>query len=128
LLSSWHATSNVALMPAAVGGEAVVPTVRWGWLSSTTIMASMRPLARRDHLALEREVASLSDSLSQREGWEEAATEWISTMAMELQIKNGGRNQKQQLTPLPGTPNVKMILRHFHQCCYRSSPLWFFCW
>jgi hypothetical protein len=30
--------------------------------------------------------------------------------------------------PLPGAPNVEVILRHFHRCCYRSSPLWFFCW
>jgi hypothetical protein len=21
-----------------------------------------------------------------------------------------------------------VVLRHFHRCCYRSSPLWFFCW
>jgi hypothetical protein len=30
--------------------------------------------------------------------------------------------------PLPGASNVKVVLRHFHRCCYRSSPLWFFCW
>jgi hypothetical protein len=24
--------------------------------------------------------------------------------------------------------NVKVVLRHFHRCCYRSNPLWFFCW
>jgi hypothetical protein len=29
--------------------------------------------------------------------------------------------------PLPGVPNVEVVLRHFHQTCYRSSPLWFFC-
>jgi hypothetical protein len=23
---------------------------------------------------------------------------------------------------------VEAILRHFHRCCYRSSPLWFFYW
>jgi hypothetical protein len=23
---------------------------------------------------------------------------------------------------------VKVVLRHFHRCRYRSSPLWFFCW
>jgi hypothetical protein len=28
--------------------------------------------------------------------------------------------------PLPGTPNVEMVLRHFHRHCYKSSPLWFF--
>jgi hypothetical protein len=68
------------------------------WLSSITVVASMQPHVRRDCPALEREVASLSDSLSpslsRREGWEEAATEWMSTMAMELKTKNGGRNQK----------------------------------
>jgi hypothetical protein len=30
--------------------------------------------------------------------------------------------------PLPGAPNVEVVLRHFHRCRYRSSPLWFFCW
>jgi hypothetical protein len=23
---------------------------------------------------------------------------------------------------------VEVVLRHFHRCPYRSSPLWFFCW
>jgi hypothetical protein len=23
---------------------------------------------------------------------------------------------------------VEMVLRYFHRCRYRSSPLWFFCW
>jgi hypothetical protein len=22
----------------------------------------------------------------------------------------------------------EVVLRHFHRCCYSSSPLWFFCW
>jgi hypothetical protein len=52
-------------MPATAGGEAVVPTVRWGWLSSSTIVASVWPPAHRDRPALEREVVSCSDSLSQ---------------------------------------------------------------
>jgi hypothetical protein len=30
--------------------------------------------------------------------------------------------------PLPGAPNVEVVLRHFHRCRYRSSLLWFFCW
>jgi hypothetical protein len=30
--------------------------------------------------------------------------------------------------PLPGAPNVKMVLRHFHRYRYRSSPLLFFYW
>jgi hypothetical protein len=110
-------------MPAAVGAEAVVPMVRSGWLSSTTIVASVRPPVRHNHPALEREVVSRSDSLSWREGWEEATTEWMSTMAMKLKTKNGGKNQ---ITPLPGVPNVEVVLRHFHRCRYRSSPLWFF--
>jgi hypothetical protein len=81
-------------MPTAADGEAVVPTIRWGWLSSTTVMASVRPPAHHDCPTLEREVVSLSDSLSRREGWEEATTEWMSTMAMKLKTKNGGKNQK----------------------------------
>jgi hypothetical protein len=24
--------------------------------------------------------------------------------------------------------SVEVVLRHFHRCRYRSSPLWFFCW
>jgi hypothetical protein len=28
--------------------------------------------------------------------------------------------------PLPGELNVEAVLRHFHWCYYRSSPLWFF--
>jgi hypothetical protein len=30
--------------------------------------------------------------------------------------------------PLPGAPNVEVVLRHFNRCRYRCSPLWFFCW
>jgi hypothetical protein len=84
LLSSWRAAGNTASMPTAGGGQAVIPAVCWGWLSSTTVVAFVRPPARRDRLTLEQEVSSLSDSLSRREGWEEAATEWMSTMAMKL--------------------------------------------
>jgi hypothetical protein len=80
--------------PLLPGGEEVVLAVRWGWLSSTTVVASARPPAHRDRPALEREVASLLVSLLQREGWEEATTKWMSTMAMELKTKNGGKNQK----------------------------------
>jgi hypothetical protein len=29
-------------------------------------------------------------------------------------------------SPLPGTPNVEVVLRHFHRHCYKSSPMWFF--
>jgi hypothetical protein len=45
-------------MPTVVGDEAVVPVVRWGWLSSMTVVESVRPPARRDHPTLEREVVS----------------------------------------------------------------------
>jgi hypothetical protein len=24
--------------------------------------------------------------------------------------------------------DVEVVLGHFHRSCYRSSPLWFFCW
>jgi hypothetical protein len=48
-------------------------------------------------------------------------------MVTELKTKNGGKNQEYQpCCPLPSVVNVKVVLRHFHQCCYRSSPLWFF--
>jgi hypothetical protein len=91
-LSSWRAASNAASMPAAAGGGVVVPAVRWGWLSSTTVVASVWPPARCDRPALEREVVSPSVSLSRREGWEEAATEWMSTMVMKLKTKNVKKN------------------------------------
>jgi hypothetical protein len=38
------------------------------------------------------------------------------------------RWQEQKITPLLDAPNVEVVLRHFHRCCYRGSPLWFFCW
>jgi hypothetical protein len=94
LLSSWRTASNASSMPATVDGEAVVLAVRWGCLSSMTVVPSVRPPAHRDRLALERELVSHSDSLSRREGWEEATTEWMSTMAMKLKTKNGGKNKK----------------------------------
>jgi hypothetical protein len=61
-LSSWRAASNVASGPTAAGGDAVIPAV--GWLSSTTVVVSVRPLGSRDRPALDREVVSRSDSLS----------------------------------------------------------------
>jgi hypothetical protein len=60
-LSSWRAASNAASGLTAASGDAVVPAV--GWLSSTTIVVSVRPLDRRDRPALDREVVSHSDSL-----------------------------------------------------------------
>jgi hypothetical protein len=92
-LSSWRAASNAASMPAVAGGEVVIPMIHWGWLSSTTIVASVRPPARHDHPALERDVVSRSDSFSWREGWEEAATEWMSTMAMKLKLRMVARTK-----------------------------------
>jgi hypothetical protein len=93
-LSNWHAARNEVSMLATAGGEAVVPAVHWGWLSNTTVVAFVRPPARRDHPSLEREVFSRSDSLSRREGWEEATTDWTSTMVMKLKTKNDGKHQK----------------------------------
>jgi hypothetical protein len=75
-------------MLAAAGGGAVVPVVRWGCLSSRTVVASVQPPVHRDHPALEWKVVSPSISLSRREGWEEVATEWTSTTVMKLKTKN----------------------------------------
>jgi hypothetical protein len=74
-LSSWRAANNAASGPTAAGGEAVVPAIGWGWLSSTIVVVSMWPLDRRDRPALDREVVSRSDSLSRRERGEDAVTE-----------------------------------------------------
>jgi hypothetical protein len=63
MLSSWRAASNAASGPTAIGGEVVVPAVGWGWLSSTTVVVSVRPLGRRDRPTLNQEVISHSDSL-----------------------------------------------------------------
>jgi hypothetical protein len=41
-------------------------------------------------------------------------------MVMKLKTENDKKN------PIPGTPNVEVVLRHFHQHCYKSSPQWFF--
>jgi hypothetical protein len=76
-------------MSAAASGEVVVPMVRWGWLYITTVVASVRPPTRHDRPP--------PVSLSRREGWEEAASEWMSTMVMKLKTKNDKRN----LTPCP---------------------------
>jgi hypothetical protein len=37
------------------------------------------------------------------------------------------RNTDSRETPssLPGTSNIEVVLRHFHQSCYYSSLLWF---
>jgi hypothetical protein len=48
-------------------------------------------------------------------------------MAMELKTKNQLLTPQANCFPLPDTPNVKVVLRQFHQSRYRSSPLWFFC-
>jgi hypothetical protein len=64
MLSNWRTTSNAASRPTAAGGEAVVIAVRWGWLSSMTVVASVWPLSRCDRPALDWEVVSRSDSFS----------------------------------------------------------------
>jgi hypothetical protein len=81
--------------------------VGWGCLSSTTVVESVRPLSRRDRPALDREVVSRSDSLLRRE---EAATEWTSTMAMELETKNQRLAPQANCFPLPSAPNVEVVL------------------
>jgi hypothetical protein len=48
-------------------------------------------------------------------------------MAMELKTKNQWLALQAYCFPLSGTPNVEVVLRHFHQSRYRSSLLWFFC-
>jgi hypothetical protein len=45
--------------------------------------------------------------------------EWMSTMMMKLEY------QERQESPLPGMPNIEVVLRHFHRHCYKCSPLWF---
>jgi hypothetical protein len=47
-------------------------------------------------------------------------------MAMELKTKNQWLAPQAKCFPLPGAPNVEVILRHFHQSRYGSTPLWFF--
>jgi hypothetical protein len=90
-LTSYHTPSNAASRPTATNGRAVVPMVHWGWLSRTTVVASMRPPTHCDRPTLEQEVVSPSVSLSRREGWEKAATEWTSIMVMKLKTKNNGK-------------------------------------
>jgi hypothetical protein len=64
LLSSWHAASNVTSTPATTDGAGTAPAVRWGWLSTMTVVAPERPPVRLDRPALGWEVAPLSTSLS----------------------------------------------------------------
>jgi hypothetical protein len=56
-------------MPIAANGRAVVLVLRWDWLSSMTVVASVQPPAHHDCPALEWEVVSPPVSLSRREGW-----------------------------------------------------------
>jgi hypothetical protein len=51
----------------------------------------------------------------------------ISSWGQLLGVVEALLPEKQQV-PLPGAPNVKVVLQHFHRSRYRSSPLWFFCW
>jgi hypothetical protein len=45
-------------MPATADGGVVIQVVRWGWLSNTTVVASVWPPTRHDRPALEQEVVS----------------------------------------------------------------------
>jgi hypothetical protein len=103
-LSSCSAASNAASMLAAADGGAVILVVRWGWLSSTIVVASVRPPAHHDRPALEQKVVSPSVSLSRREEWEEAATGWTFTMVMKPKTKNDEKN-----SPLPSASNVEVV-------------------
>jgi hypothetical protein len=47
-------------------------------------------------------------------------------MAIELKTKNQRQAPQANCFPLPGAPNIEVVLRHFHWSCYKSSPLWFF--
>jgi hypothetical protein len=47
-------------------------------------------------------------------------------MAMELKTKNQRIAPQANCFPLPGAPNVEVVLRHFHRSCYRSCLMWFF--
>jgi hypothetical protein len=31
------------------------------------------------------------------------------------------KTKNDEMCSLPGAPNVEVVLRHFHRCCYRSS-------
>jgi hypothetical protein len=42
-------------------------------------------------------------------------------MAMELKTKNQRLAPQANCFPLPGVPNVEVVLRHFHRSCYRSA-------
>jgi hypothetical protein len=48
-------------------------------------------------------------------------------MAMELKSKNQRLAPQANCFPLPSVSNIKLVLRHFHQNRYWSSPLWFLC-
>jgi hypothetical protein len=48
--------------------------------------------------------------------------ECMSNMLVKLE------HPERQITPLSVTPNIEVVLRHFHRDCYKSCPLWVFCW
>jgi hypothetical protein len=35
------------------------------------------------------------------------------------------RTPRTMKSPLPGAPDVEVVLRHIHRHCYKSSSLWF---
>jgi hypothetical protein len=58
---------------------------RWHYVAAAAIIAATRPLARRVHPALVREVTSSSASYSRSEGQEEAAMERMCTTVSKLE-------------------------------------------
>jgi hypothetical protein len=42
-----------------------------------------------------------------------------------FEVVEASLSEKHQ-APLPGAPNVEVVLQHFHRSRYKSSPLWFF--
>jgi hypothetical protein len=124
-------------MPTTISGGAVVPLVRWGWLSRTTIVASVRPPTHRDRPVLEWEIVSPSVSLSCS-----GAGNFLShSLPLTARGMGGGGNgvdvhrgdeaknqERRKKCPLPRVRNVKVDLRHFHRHCYKTSMLWFFVW
>jgi hypothetical protein len=78
----------VASTVTAGGGVTAVVVIRWHDVVAevvTTILAVVRPPTQRYLPTMEWEVASPSVSYSWREGWEEAAMEWMSTMVLILE-------------------------------------------
>jgi hypothetical protein len=91
--------------------------VLWrSWTVRNKVARAGEPLSIDDSVLYLR---SLGKSLSELTGAQGSAMSILEGQ-VDGKIKCPGRNV--------AMVHVEVVLRHFHRCHYRSSPLWFFYW